>query len=79
MFWFQMPKLECEGEAAYLCLLLRCIEDQLLSIDHDYIVGSIRVIVVFESPRAMFRINEVHLPVLFSNNLHIFPLQKFII
>ena len=32
---------------------------QLIALDASYARGTLRVIVVFESPRAMFRINEI--------------------
>lgn len=56
---FYFPKLENEEEAAYLATLFRRIEDHLVSIDAAYARGTIRVLVVFENPRAIFRIREI--------------------
>ena len=51
---FYLPKLENEEEAAYIAALLSATE-QRLGIDH----GTIRVLLVFENPRAIFRIREM--------------------
>ena len=56
---FYFPKLETEEEAAYLASLFRRIEDHLVTIDPAYTRGTIRVLVVFENPRAIFRIRNI--------------------
>lgn len=56
---FYFPKLENEEEAAYLAALFTRIEDHLITLDPTYERGTIRVLVVFENPRAIFRIREV--------------------
>lgn len=53
---FYMPKMETEEEAAYLGALIRVAEDALPS---QYRRGSVRVLVVLENPRAVFRVNEI--------------------
>lgn len=56
---FYFPKLENEEEAAYLAALFTRIEDHLVGLDAGYRRGTIRVLVVFENPRAIFRIREI--------------------
>jgi malate synthase len=53
------PKLETEEEAAYLRLLIATTEQAILARDPSFILGNTRVMVVFENPRAIFRIREV--------------------
>ena len=54
-----IPKLENEEEAAYLATLIRMLEEELRARDESYQFGSIRVILVFENPRAIFRIQHM--------------------
>ena len=54
-----VPKLENEEEAAYVASLLRTIEASVARRDPDYRSGAIKVLVVFENPRAIFRIAEM--------------------
>ncbi len=56
---FYVPKLENEGEAAYLATLLRAAEAAIGARDPAYRPGAIRVILVFENPRAIFQIPEM--------------------
>jgi malate synthase len=53
------PKLENEEEAAYLAHLIATTEAAVKARDADYVLGSVRVMVVFENPRAIFRIREM--------------------
>ncbi len=53
---FYIPKLENEQEAAYLASLIRVAEEALPS---KYPRGSVRILVVLEDPRAVFRLNEI--------------------
>lgn len=59
------PKLETEAEAAYLKLLLQSIEKAILRRDPHLPAHiretPVRVLVVFENPRAIFRIQEIAL------------------
>ncbi len=54
-----VPKLEDEGEAAYLRELLATTEEVVGAADPSYVPGAIRVLLVFENPRAIFRIREM--------------------
>jgi malate synthase len=56
---FYIPKLENEEEAAYLAHLLEQAESLLKQKHPKYQVGGIRVILVIENPRAVFRLNEM--------------------
>ena len=56
---FYFPKLENEEEAAYLAALLRATEAGVAARDPRYQAGTLRVLVVFENPRAIFRIREM--------------------
>ena len=51
---FYMPKLENEEEAAYLNFLISQAEEMLAMA-----VGTVRVLVVVENPRCIFRLNEI--------------------
>jgi malate synthase len=53
------PKLENEEEAAYLKALLATTEAAVRARDDAYALGQVRVLVVFENPRAIFRIREM--------------------
>jgi len=56
---FYLPKLENEEEAAYIRVMLQHAE-RLLRLRHpEYVEGSIRLMVVLENPRAVFRVNEI--------------------
>jgi len=55
------PKLENEIEAGYLARLFATVEQSIKARDARYVLGSIRVLVVFENPRAIFRIREMAL------------------
>ncbi len=56
---FYVPKLENEEEAAYLAQMFATAERLLEERDPDYAAGHIRCILVFENPRAIFRIREM--------------------
>ena len=53
------PKLENEEEAAYLAALLGATERAIARRFPAYPLGSLRTILVFENPRAIFRIKEM--------------------
>ena len=53
------PKLETEEEAAYLAHLIAVTEAAVAARHPAYVAGSVRVMVVFENPRAIFRIREI--------------------
>jgi malate synthase len=56
---FYVPKLENEEEAAYLKALITAAESGIKRRFPDYVLGSVRILVVFENPRAIFRIREM--------------------
>jgi malate synthase len=56
---FYVPKLENEEEAAYLRSLVASTESLVKTIHPAYVLGSVRLFIVFESPRSIFRIREM--------------------
>ena len=56
---FYVPKLENEEEARYLHTLISCAEAQIKDLHPSYALGSVRLFIVFENPRAIFRIREI--------------------
>lgn len=53
------PKLENEEEAAYLAALVRTTEAAVQARHPNYPLGTVRLLIVFENPRAIFRIREM--------------------
>ena len=56
---FYVPKLENEEEAAYLKELITVTESHIKALHPTYELGSVRVFIVFESPKSIFRIQEM--------------------
>jgi malate synthase len=56
---FYVPKLENEEEAAYLRALIESAERAVQRRDASFKAGQVRIMVVFENPRAIFRIREI--------------------
>jgi len=56
---FYVPKLENEEEAEYLRDMIEQAESQIKKLHPEYQPGSVRLFVVFENPRAIFRIREM--------------------
>jgi malate synthase len=56
---FYVPKLENEGEAAYVKHLIDCAEKRVQAVEPSYKPGTVKLFVVFENPRAIFRIREI--------------------
>ncbi len=56
---FYIPKLENEEEAKYLATLIDHAERMIQELDPDYQRGTVKLFVVFENPRAIFRIREI--------------------
>jgi malate synthase len=54
-----VPKLENEEEAAYLRALLEATDRAVAARDPGYVAGHVRILLVFENPRAIFRIREM--------------------
>ena len=56
---FYVPKLENEEEARYIHKMVSTAEALLKKCHPDYQLGSIRLLVVLENPRAIFRLHEI--------------------
>lgn len=56
---FYVPKLENEEEAAYLHTLIEAAEEEVAARSKSYTHGTVRVLLVFENPRAIFRIGAM--------------------
>ncbi|MGZ3721399.1 MAG: 2-oxo-4-hydroxy-4-carboxy-5-ureidoimidazoline decarboxylase [Bdellovibrionales bacterium] len=56
---FYVPKLENEEEAAYIHLMVATAEKMIGKIHPQYKMGTIRLFIVLENPRAIFRVNEI--------------------
>ena len=56
---FYVPKLENEEEARYIRLMMETAEKMAQKIDLKYKMGTIRLMIVLENPRAIFRAHEI--------------------
>lgn len=56
---FYVPKLENEEEARYIRLMMETAEKMAQKIDPKYKMGTIRLMIVLENPRAIFRAHEI--------------------
>jgi len=56
---FYVPKLENEEEAAYLAQLVAATEAELAKVVDGFEPGTVRLFIVFETPRAIFRIGAM--------------------
>ncbi len=56
---FYVPKLENEEEAAYIRKMVAAAERRIQSQHPEYGLGSVRLFIVLENPRAIFRTNEI--------------------
>ena len=56
---FYVPKLETPAEAAYLKALITAGEEGIRRRHPSYEPGAVRLFIVFENPRAIFRIQEI--------------------
>ena len=56
---FYVPKLENEEEAAYIKTMIETAERMIQAEHSEYKLGTVRVIIVLENPRAVFRVNEM--------------------
>lgn len=56
---FYVPKLENEEEAKYIHTMIHTCEKMLKKIYPDYVMGQVKLYIVFEGPRAIFRIREI--------------------
>jgi len=56
---FYVPKLENEEEATYVHEMVATAENMLQARHESYQIGQVRLMVVYENPRAIFRIQEI--------------------
>lgn len=56
---FYVPKLENEEEAIYLKKLIETAENMIKELHPEYEMGTVRLMIVVETPRIIFRVNEV--------------------
>ncbi len=56
---FYVPKLETQEEAAYIRIMMENAERMICARHPRYRIGTIRVMIVLENPRAVFRMNEI--------------------
>jgi malate synthase len=56
---FYVPKLENEEEARYIRLMMETAESLIQQRHPEYQAGTIRLMIVLENPRAVFRTNEI--------------------
>ena len=56
---FYVPKLENEEEARYIKLMMKTAETMIQRIHPSYKMGTIRLMIVLENPRAIFRTHEI--------------------
>ncbi len=56
---FYVPKLENEEEAAYIRVMIEHAERLIQRIHPQYQIGTVRLMIVLENPRAVFRVNEI--------------------
>ncbi|MBL7554817.1 MAG: hypothetical protein JNM24_03270, partial [Bdellovibrionaceae bacterium] len=56
---FYVPKLENEEEAAYIAKMISTAEKMIKSQFSEYTLGSVRLMIVLENPRAILRVNEI--------------------
>lgn len=61
---FYVPKLETEEEAAYIKIMIETAEKMLKAKHPEYKIGTVKIFVVLENPRLIFRLNEA------IDNLH---------
>lgn len=56
---FYVPKLETESEARYIKSMVETAEKLLQKRFPSYKMGTVRLLIVLENPRAIFRVNEM--------------------
>ena len=56
---FYVPKLENEEEAAYIHNMIEAAERKIKELHSEYVLGSVRLMVVLENPRAILRTHEI--------------------
>lgn len=56
---FYVPKLENEEEARYIHVMIETAEKMIVKLHPTYKLGTVRLLIVLENPRAVFRVNEI--------------------
>ncbi len=56
---FYVPKLENEEEARYIHAMVKTAEKMIQDIHPEYKLGTVKLFIVLENPRAIFRVNEI--------------------
>lgn len=56
---FYVPKLENEEEARYIRIMIETAEQMIMKLHPAYKAGTVRLLIVLENPRAVFRVNEM--------------------
>ena len=56
---FYVPKLENEEEAHYVKIMIQSAENLIKKNHPEYVLGTVRLMIVLENPRAIFRVNEI--------------------
>lgn len=56
---FYVPKLENEEEAAYIHKMIAAAEEMIQSAHPEYVLGTVRLMIVLENPRAILRTHEI--------------------
>jgi malate synthase len=56
---FYVPKLENEIEARYIKNMVKTAEEMIQKLHPEYVLGTVRLMIVLENPRAIFRANEI--------------------
>lgn len=56
---FYVPKLENEEEARYIHLMMKVAEENIKTLHSEYKLGTIRLMIVLENPRAILRAHEI--------------------
>lgn len=56
---FYLPKIENEEEALYVHRMIALAEERIQALHPDYVLGTVRLLVVLENPRAIVRAHEI--------------------
>lgn len=56
---FYVPKLENEEEAKYIHKMIECTERRIKNFHPEYKLGTVRLMIVLENPRAILRTHEI--------------------
>ena len=56
---YYVPKLRTEDDAGYLNKIIDDIEDEMIKKDSSFIKGNVKLFIVVEDIRAIFRVEEI--------------------